>query len=335
MKPVPFETDLGTLAVFDPKAIAHRTRQPKTWWREGSSVLEVPEVLEGKLALFPIGKEGRYSCRLSLDGVLTEVEQKLVKGKVGTLGIHLGGEDIFCGAAERLPGDGVGDRVMNIPDTGAYWKADPGEYDVSVHVIDWRTNRDFFDEDGEPLPTAPPDFVVVLSKRAQPFDAPLQLALLLDLIERAEASAAALYVPKVVRRTVSVSPRPGRSAHSSSAEPEYVEVVEEPPAPPAFGPLDPALVRRAFRDIIEAKELKVPGTSIAQLLLKPRDTSLQPKEIDVDDFLGKLTRVRNEMRVLEQKVNAKDGLEDEERLNLDSYVTAVYVACARLAEVLA
>ncbi len=335
MKPVPFETDLGTLAVFDPKALAHRTRQPKTWWREGSSVLEVPEVLEGKLALFPIGKEGRYSCRLSLDGVLTEIEQKLAKGVVGTLGIQLGGEDIFCGAAERLPGDGVGDRVLNIPDTGAYWKAEPGEYDVSVHVIDWRTNRDFFDEDGEPLPTAPPDFVVVLTKRAKPFDAPIQLGMLLDLIERAEASQAALYVPKVVRRTVSVSPRPGRASHSSSAEPEYVEVVEEPPAPPAFGPLEPALVRRAFRDIVEAHELKTPRDWLKTLSLKPRDPALQAKDIEVDDFLSKLTRVRNEMRVLEQKVNAKEGLEDDERLNLDAQVTAVYMACARLAEYLA
>jgi hypothetical protein len=335
VKPVPFETDLGTLAVFDPKALAHRTRQPKTWWREGSSVLEIPEILEGKLALFPIGKEGRYSCRLSLDGVLTEVEQKLAKGKVGTLGIQLGGEDVFCGAAERLPGDGVGDRVLNIPDTGAYWKAEPGEYDVAVHVIDWRTNRDFFDEDGEPLATAPPDFVVVLSKRTQPFDAPIQLAPLLDLIERAEASAAALYVPKVVRRTVSASPRPGRASHSSSSEPDHVEVVEEPPAPPAFGPLDPALVRRAFRDVLLAKELQPPRDWLAQLVLKPRDPSLQPKEVGVEDFLGKLTRVRNEMRVLEQKVNAHAGLEDEEKLSLDAHVTSVYMACARLAELLA
>lgn len=330
MKPAAFETDLATLAVFDPKALTHRMRQPRTWWRETESVLDVPEVLEGKVALFPIGAEGRFSARLSLDGVLSEVEQKLVVGTVGKLGVQLVSEDIFCGAAERLPGDGVGDRVLNIPDTGAYYKAEPGDYDATVHVLDWRTNKDFFDEDGEPTPGAPPDFVVVLAKRTAAFDAPLELKQLFDLIERAEASAESLRVPKVVRRAVSLSPRPGRS--SAGYVPE--EVIEEPPAPPAFGPLDPLLVRRAFRDIVTAKELQVPTDLFSQVILKPRDASLQPKEIPVEDLLGKLTRVRNEMRVLEQKVNAKDDMEDDEKLSLDSYVTAVYMACARLAEVL-
>lgn len=331
MKPVAFETDLATLAVFDPKALTHRMRQPRTWWRESPSVLDVPEVLEGKIALFPIGGEGRFSARLSLDGTLTETEQKLAKGQVGKLGLVLQGEDVFFGAAERLPGDGVGDRVMNIPDTGGYVTAEPGEYDVAVHVIDWRTNRDFFNEDGEPLPTAPPDFVVVLSKRAQPFDAPVELAQLLDLIPKAEASAEALRVPQVVRRAISVSPRPGRAARGS----EPLEIIpEEPPAPPSFGPLDVTLIRRAFRDVVAAHEIKDMSDKFAQIVMKPRDASLQPKEVGVEDLLGKLTRVRNEMRVLEQKVNAKDNMEDDERLSLDAYVTAVYVACARVAEVL-
>ena len=330
MKPASFETDLATLAVFDPKALTHRMRQPKTWWRETESVLDVPEVLEGKVALFPIGAEGRFSARLSLDGVLSEVEQKLVVGKVGKLGIQLVSEDVFCGAAERLPGDGVGDRVLNIPDTGAYWKAPPGDYDAEVLVLDWRTSKDFYDEDGEPSPAAPPDFIVVLTKRETPFDAPVELAQLFDLIQRAEASAESLRVPKVVRRAPSLSPRPGRS--SPSYEP--IEIIEEPPAPPSFGPLDPPLIRRAFRDVLVANEIKDPTDRIAEIVMKPRDPSLQPKEIPTDDYLGKLTRVRNEMRVLEQKVNTHPGLEDDERLNMDTYVTAVYVACARLAELL-
>jgi len=41
------------------------------------------------------------------------------------------------------------------------------------------------------------------------------------------------------------------------------------------------------------------------------------------------------MRVLEQKVNVHAALEDEEKLSFDAHVTAVYVACARLAEFLA
>ncbi len=324
-----FETDLATLAVFDPKALLHRMRQPKTWWRESPSVLDVPEVLEGKMALFPIGREGNFTARLALDGVLTETEKKLEKGSVGKLGVLLVGEDVFCGAAERLPGDGIGDRIVAISGTGAFWKAPPGEYDATVHVIDWRTNRDFFNEDGEPLPAAPPDFVVFLVKREAPFDAPLELAPLEDLIPRAEASAEALRVPKTIRRSLP-EPRERRSHHHAEPEP----VIEEPPAPPAFGPLDPALIRRAFREVLEAHELKVSGTRFAELLMKPRDTALQPKELGSEDLLSKITRVRSEMRVLEQKVNVLEKLEDEEKLNLDSYITAVYLATARLAELL-
>jgi hypothetical protein len=331
-RPATFETDLATLAVFDPKALVHRMRQPRTWWRESPSVLDVPEVLEGKVALFPIGREGSFTARLALDGVLTETEKKLEKGTVGKLGVLLVGEDVFCGAAERLPGDGVGDRIVAIPGTGAYWKVPPGEYDATVHVIDWRTNRDFFDEDGEPLATAPPDFVVFLAKREAAFDAPVELKALDELIPRAEASAEALRVPKTIRRSLP-EPRERRSHHHAHVEPEIV--VEEPPAPPSFGPLDPALIRRAYKDVLEAKELKVPGTKIAELLMKPRDPALQPKELGVEDLLSKMTRVRNEMRVLEQKVNVHEKLEDEERLNLDSYITAVYLATARLAELLA
>ncbi|HZU97130.1 MAG TPA: DUF6386 family protein [Planctomycetota bacterium] len=330
MKPAPFETDLGTLAVFDPKALLHRMRQPKTWWRESQNVLDVPEVLEGKVALFPIGREGRFASRLEVGGTLSDTEKRLLKGTVGKLGLQVVGEDVFCGAAERLPGDGVGDRIMAIPDTGAYYKVAPGDYDAVVHVLDWRTDREFFDEDGEPLPTAPADFVVFLTRRETPFDAPMELPALDDLITRAEASKEALRVPRVVRRAVSTSPRGPRSSHVPLPEPE-----PEPEAPPAFGPLEPALVRRAYKDVLESKELRDPGTHWGTLVLKPRDPSLQTKDVTAEDLLTKVTRVRNEMRVLEQKVNAHEKLEEDEKLNLDAQVTAVYAAMARVAEFLA
>jgi len=254
VKPAQFETDAATLAVFCPKALAHRMRQPRMWWRENQSVLDVPEVLEGKLALFPIGTEGKFSARLSLDGVLSEGEQKLLVGHVGKLGVHLDGGGRLLRGRRAAPRRRSRRADRQHPDTGAYWTAPPGDYDVTVHVLDWRTNRDFFNEDGEPLPSAPPDFVVVLAKRDGPFEAPVEIQALFDLLPRAEASAESLRVPKVVRRAISVSPRPGRSGISH----EPVEVVEEPPAPPAFGLLEPPLLRRAFRDVVEAHEIKDP-----------------------------------------------------------------------------
>src|SRR5579871_3244731 len=171
-RPVPFETDVAVLAVFEPRVVQHRMRQPSTWWREGS-VLDVPEVLEGKIALFPLGEEGTFTVRPTLDAAapLLESEKPLLVGTASGLGVLVVSGDVFFGAAERLPGDGIGDRIVALPGTGTFLEVPPGEYDVAVHVLDWRTKKSFFDEDGEPLEAAPPDFVVVLSRREKPFDA--------------------------------------------------------------------------------------------------------------------------------------------------------------------
>ncbi|MBI3723698.1 hypothetical protein HY251_07055 [bacterium] len=325
-----FETDQAVLAVFEPRVLQHRMREPRTWWREGS-VLDVPEVLEGKLALFPIGDEGSFTARLSLDAApLTDVEKPLHVGTVSGLGVLIEAGDVFVGAAERLPGDGIGDRIVALPGTGAFLKAPPGEYLVSVHVLDWRTKRTFFDEDGEPLETAPPDFVVALAPRERAFDAPLDLRALTDLLPRAEASKEALRVPRVARSSSPVRfssrthPRPPEETH------------EEPPPPPAFGFFELPLVKRAFRDVLRARSGE-PSRRFAggALVIKPRDEALQPKEVPVEDLLSKVTRLRDQLRVLEQKVNAHGSLEESAKLDLDAQVSAVYDALVGIVAVLA
>jgi hypothetical protein len=248
---------------------------------------------------------------------------------VGVLGVLVTGEDVFAGAAERLPGDGIGDRVTEIPDTGKFFRVAPGEYDVTVHVLDWRTKKEFFDEDGEPLPSAPPDFVVQLAPRAKAFDAPNQLASLLDLVPRAEVKPSLRPSPPV-RRPAPEAPRPVRSSSAPVVPP-----APEPPAPPAFGPFDYALVKRAFRDVVSAERaIREASGGVASFLLKPRDPSLQAKDVELEDFLGKVTRVRDQMRVFEQKVNASEQLEEEAMVALDAHVTRVYEALAELVALL-
>lgn len=71
------------------------------------------------------------------------------------------------------------------------------------------------------------------------------------------------------------------------------------------------------------------NVSIAQkfrhgtILLKPRDSSLQEKEIDIDVFFKKIISVRNNLRVLEQKINSSK-LEDAEKIELQGYITKSY-----------
>jgi hypothetical protein len=60
------------------------------------------------------------------------------------------------------------------------------------------------------------------------------------------------------------------------------------------------------------------------ILLQPFDKSLKPKEIPIDDFFHKVVMLRDRLRVLEQNINASKKLSDEEKVNLQQYITRCY-----------
>lgn len=60
------------------------------------------------------------------------------------------------------------------------------------------------------------------------------------------------------------------------------------------------------------------------IILQPADKALKPKEIPVDDFFHKIVMLRDRLRVLEQNINSSKNLSDEEKVNIQQYITRCY-----------
>jgi hypothetical protein len=60
------------------------------------------------------------------------------------------------------------------------------------------------------------------------------------------------------------------------------------------------------------------------MLLQPFDKSQKPKEIPIEIFFHKIVMLRDRLRVMEQQINAHKLLSDEDKVNLQQYLTRIY-----------
>ena len=60
------------------------------------------------------------------------------------------------------------------------------------------------------------------------------------------------------------------------------------------------------------------------VIIQPADKSLKPKEIPIADFFHKIVMLRDRLRVLEQNVNSNKKLADEDKVNIQQYITRCY-----------
>ncbi|HZV13481.1 MAG TPA: hypothetical protein VFA55_09725 [Candidatus Kapabacteria bacterium] len=86
----------------------------------------------------------------------------------------------------------------------------------------------------------------------------------------------------------------------------------------------------AFRNALNEK-LATPESDVSiapkfrqgKLVITPADPAHQAKEIDIDVFFKKIVSLRNNLRVLEQKVNSSNIAEGE-KVELQGYITKCY-----------
>jgi len=61
-----------------------------------------------------------------------------------------------------------------------------------------------------------------------------------------------------------------------------------------------------------------------ELVLVPGREGTQEKRIPLDVFFKKIVLVRDKLRVLEQKINGHKGLSEEDKVQLQQYITGCY-----------
>lgn len=106
-----------------------------------------------------------------------------------------------------------------------------------------------------------------------------------------------------------------------------VEVIEktEPEYNVSFSEAEDALIRilREWSDITELVSLGDKWKN-GILALKPGDTSLKEKEIPIEIFFHKIVMLRDRLRVMEQRINSHKLLSDEDKFDLQQYITRIY-----------
>lgn len=93
------------------------------------------------------------------------------------------------------------------------------------------------------------------------------------------------------------------------------------------------VVQQTVDATVQKLGLEKPDSVVAQLgarwhkgraVLYPADPALQTKEVPLEVLFHKIVGIRNQLRVLEQKINAHEKLTDGEKIEMQQYVTRCY-----------
>lgn len=88
-------------------------------------------------------------------------------------------------------------------------------------------------------------------------------------------------------------------------------------------------VKRAVKEVLEDESIL--GEIIlddkwwnGKIVLVPGREGVQSKEVPINTFFHKIVMLRDRLRVLEQRINSHELLDDSEKINLQQYITRIY-----------
>jgi hypothetical protein len=110
-----------------------------------------------------------------------------------------------------------------------------------------------------------------------------------------------------------------------SSDFEIIEAIEQEVDTVSFSEIENSLVRilKKWSDVSEIVPIAERYRG-GKMILQPADKTLQSKEIPVDTFFHKIVMLRDRLRVMEQKINAHKTLTEDEKIELQQYITRSY-----------
>lgn len=106
---------------------------------------------------------------------------------------------------------------------------------------------------------------------------------------------------------------------------EIIEAVEDDVDTVSFYEVEKSLrdILKKWSDVSEIVPIadKFKGGT---MILSPKDPSLSNKEIPINTFFHKIVMLRDRLRVMEQKINSSKTLDDQDKVDLQQYITRCY-----------